>query len=275
MKNSNEKTDGKGFAMIERYTLTPGIFTMQARNGDKERLELIYKTENFRLKIVGPYKLNEIDAIVLLHLLCIAAQNKKFIHAEKQSEKGKALRSQLDLIAEAADDPALAVELSLYKLSKLLDMQWSGRTASLLQKSLERMCATTFFLERKDRTDGFRLLSKLTIKRGEIAVCINPLLASAIINKNHFALIDLDALTGLKKAQERLLYIMLSNAVDKGRTRAFTIDEIRRMMYGDANQTIERKQKQRAKEAIKNLSLPGFSASLDDDTKIITISRNK
>lgn len=259
--------------MVERYALTPGIFTLQQKNCDKERLELIYKTENFRLKIVGPYKLNDIDAFVLLNLLCLAAQDKRYINAERQSEKGKKLRTQLDLIAEAAEDPALAVETTLYKFAQMLNMQWSGRTADLLQKSLERMCATTFFLERKDRTDGFRLLSRLVIKKNEVAVCINPLLASAIINKAHFALVDLSILNSLKKPQERLLFMMLSNAVDKGRKRAFTTEEIRMLMYGEAkNKVVERKQRQRATEAMQKLSLPGFSAEIDEE-KIITISR--
>nr|CRY95810.1 hypothetical protein [uncultured prokaryote] len=270
MKTSSEK-----FAIVERYVMTPGIFTMQQRCSDKERLELIYKTENFRLKIVGPYKLNEVDALVLLNLLCIAAQDKKYIQAERQSEKGKKLRSQLDLIAEAVEDPALAVETTLYQFAQILNMNWCGKTAELLQKSLERMCATTFFLERKDRTDGFRLLSRLVIQKNEVAVCINPLLASAIINKTHFALVDLHILNSLKKPQERLLFIMLSNAVDRGRQRTFTQEEMRMIMYGEAkNSTVARKQKQRATEAIKNLNLPGFSASINDD-KIITIERQK
>lgn len=271
MKNTSEK----GFAMVERYALTPGIFTLQQKNCDKERLELIYKAENFKVEIVGPYKLNEIDALVLLNLLCLAAHDKKIIKAERQSEKGKKLRTDLELIAEAADDPALAVEITLYKLAQMLGMDWCGKTANILQLSLKRMCATTFFLERKERTDGFRLLSRLVIKKNEIAVCINPLLASAIINKSHFALVDLSILNNLKKPQERLLYIMLSNAIDRGKKKSYTQEEIRMIMYGEAkNAVVARKQKQRATEAMQNLQLPGFTAVIDEE-KMITISRER
>lgn len=262
------------FADVDRFHLAKGLFQIMggARKPDPVEIKLHLSNGGY-LEIVSPRPLRPYDQKLLCTVLCKAAQNKKIISPDTQNKIGRLLRDQLELLEAAAEEKCLAYQTSARQLTEDMGCKWHGaRTVKQIEASLKRLFMTSFTLETYTKEGRrklylFRLMSHVKLEEARditLAFGLNVILAAALLTPGHYARIDMEILRGLEQAQQ-LMFVALCNAIDPGKKRSFTVEELAELIYGEKPDKILRntyiKQLSRAKTLTETLvdSLSGWS----------------
>lgn len=254
------------FADVDRFHLAKGLFQIMGGSRKPDPIEIkLHLSNGGYLEILSPRPLRPYDQKLLCTVLCKAAQNKKIISPDTQNKIGRLLRDQLELLEAAAEEKCLAYQTSARQLTEDMGYKWHGaRTAKQIEASLKRLFATTFTLETytkesKRKVYMFRLMSHVKLEEARditLAFGLNVILAAALLTPGHYARIDMEILRSLEQAQQ-LMFVALCNAIDPGKKRSFTQEELAELIYGEKPNKILRntyiKQLSRAKTLAKTL----------------------
>lgn len=244
------------WADIERYHLTPGIF--QVANGRKkkdiDRLEVIREYKDTYIKIIGPYVLRPFDLVLLCSLVSMAGREKIYIPLQPVTDVGRNLRESLELQYASTEKNCLYCQTTMRGMCEHMGYKWGQNFKRHFEEALERIYGVSFIIKRtkdgKTRTDMSRLLSGVRTEDNKINFGLNPVLASALLGEGHYARLDMEILRELKSSQ-KIIYAMLCNACPPATLRAINVNEIRKMLYGDATPASRQARAAQTSRAIK------------------------
>lgn len=280
-------------ALAERYHLRGNVFRASSKNHTGESLPNDAYQHEFRfpsgacLKVDYSEPLTPSDAAILcviLHL-CSKSRRLKSIPPRPVDELDTQLREALELKHDAQHELCLALPTTTKDIALGSGLKLHGGIDDIIIDSLRRFQQVSLKLEHqladedgiKHRViEEFNIMSHTVInntkgKPTEIYICINPVLTRTVKNPRHFTRISLEILRRLNPT-EKLLYIMLCNAIDEGKVRLLTTDKLREIVYGKLCDGVEDKmkkdtiikQRQRAKKFTIDMinKIPGWEAEV-------------
>lgn len=274
------------FADIDRFHLTTGLFQIMGGKRKPDPVEINIDLSNGgKLRITAFWPLRPFDQKLLCAIVCKAAQSKKIISPDTTTELGIELRNKLELLEEAAKEKCLAYQTSARQLIEDMGLEWAGKKSiKQIEESLDRLFHTTFTLETYKNNKRirylFRLMSHVKLEDNKkditMAFGLNIILAKALVEHGHYARINMEIMRSLEQAQQ-LLFVALCNAIDLGKKRSFTWDELREFIYGKKPENIIKntyiKQISRTKALIFNLINSLHNWKIEEKSDLIWIKR--
>lgn len=210
------------------HVLAPGLWRSLGP-GDRRRLKLDV-TYRFgpgeQIEFKGFEPLGADDMRVMQGLVALAGRHGlRLEDEEKASQEGRQLMLALfepaeDSIRGARIKPtSLIVQDSLRRLAREIGMDEGGKTLSQIRRSIERLFATTVFIQNGKTRTATRLLSKYASNdAGDLYVALNPRITSAVLGRSPHARIDLTETRALSTDHGRLIHQRLSGWIDPGKS---------------------------------------------------------
>lgn len=251
---------------------------MLSRPGDASRLDVTQVLKDgTKIRYLGPYPLTALDLRVLQGLTALAGvRGRKVGNGENGSE---AERRQLMAAAtagagnDAMHNESLYLHETFARLAVEIGMlpegattrtngRYAGTYARSIRASLDRLFATSVFIDRDGEKAGFHLISKIAMssRRGELWVLLNPSLSAAILGGPHVR-IEMSEVRSLRSDAARLIHQRLCALLFPGERRTFQLQTILKWLYaaGAVSERGERKRAASIEGAISELAALGWA----------------
>jgi len=231
------------------------VFIPIARGGrGKHRMEVNYKNKNGKIKVVSPWKLDIADESVLLAIIAIAGPRGKILSIGSKHERAIDFRKSLN---EKEERETLAISTSLYEICKLIGNSTGGKAKENVEKSLERLAATTIFIEVAGEKWNSKILSFRRDKKLRLRIALNACSSNAILfNDINYTKIDLTERAGLKNDTTKAIHRRLSALVWPSHSTKVGVDTLIKGVFGekDFEEKNMGKRRERVRKALRSIN---------------------
>ena len=213
----------------------------------KNRMEISYKNKIGKITVVSPWQLDIADESVLLAIVAIAGLRGKTLTIEAKHQSAIIFRENL---SEKYERETLAISSSLYELCKIIGNSTGGKAKINVEKSLERLSATTLFIEVRGEKWNSKIISFFRDKKGRLRIAINANSSHALLcNDYQYTNIDLIERAGLKNDTAKAVHRRLSALVWPSHSTKVGVDTLIKGIFGegivDKNVTLKRRERVR------------------------------
>lgn len=263
--NQSEKLDfidpPAHFADIHRSHIKPGVFMVHNKKHDKLNFDKTWDSANGSwIRIMSTYRLRPFDAVLLSVIMEIIGQEKAIngqesikLYPKTKDQIGHELITAIELKADSVNKVCATTKTSIRKIANLMRIEYNGQVAHEIKESIIRLYNTNFVLTRIKKngkkeyeiTDMAHLISysksewETHTKGGRnsyISICINTVLAEALVGGGNFVRLDMDLLRSFtRRPAVQLMLIYITANVDPGKTRFFTNTQLCEMIYGEVD----------------------------------------
>lgn len=245
------------------HCLAPGLFRSLKRGERKrEKLDVTYEYgDGKKIEFSGPEPLGADDLRILQGLVAMAGPNGLVLSPEPKTEGGQQLRLFLEPKWEAVKQDALVIKGSYRALAREIGYANIDDTKPI-RDCIERLWKVSIIAQVGGKRRGFRLLSEYASDdtAGQLFVALNPILAQAVMGGGQHVRIDMDEVRALTGDTTRLIHQRLCAWIDIGKSGRATIETLCSYAWpSEASPNTMKKRRQRAKEALAELKLLGWT----------------
>lgn len=255
------------------HCMAPGLFKSLSKGTRKARLFVSYPWGGNEIRFVGSEQLGADDMRFLQVIVALA----NFIGVRLGPEPAEEVQKQVRLGLAIDSNKILDARMFSCRAGKLLGeagMTDGGGNTNILKSSLKRMSSVSVAVRRKEAITSYQMLSFIEGGAKQLHIAVNPLLASAFENRASHTRIDLNEVRNLKSDAACLLHLRLCGFVDQRQPKRIGVDRLCSYAWGDgrAKPEVERKRRERIRNAVRSLSDCGWVVS-DDGPNQFQISR--